>query len=173
MNVVLVEDSMLIAAQILDRLAMRPSLRVVGHAVSEEDAVTLILDRQPDAVLLDLSLRPGSGLNVIRRIRERGSRAQILVLTNFTHPELRNACLKAGVSPTNVLTSSCSLGLPGLPRALTSPGKTPHFSPVRGCRLRRPGPGLRFVFSGPWHWALCFGGLASLGLAWLVEGCGA
>ena len=98
MNVVLVEDSMLIAAQILDRLAMRPSLRVVGHAVSEEDAVTLILERQPDAVLLDLSLRPGSGLNVIRRIRERGSCAQILVLTNFTHPELRNACMKAGVS---------------------------------------------------------------------------
>jgi two-component system OmpR family response regulator len=98
MDVVLVEDSPLIAAQLLERLQQQPSLRVVGQAGGEDAAVSLILESIPDAVILDLSLQPGSGLGVLNRIREAGSAASVLVLTNFTHQEIRNACFRAGAS---------------------------------------------------------------------------
>lgn len=98
MDVVLVEDSPLIAAQLLDKLHRQPALRVVGDAAGEDAAVAVILKTRPHAVILDLCLSPGSGLGVLKRIREAGSGAHVLVLTNFSHQEFRNACLQAGAS---------------------------------------------------------------------------
>lgn len=98
MKVVLVEDSTLIATQLLERLSREPNMHVVGHATCEDEAVKLIEVSQPDAVILDLVLQPGSGLGVIRRIRDAGSQVQILVLTNLTHPMVRGACVGAGVA---------------------------------------------------------------------------
>lgn len=96
MKVVLVEDSELIAAEMLGRLSCLPAVDWVGHAAGEDEAVRLILDRQPDVVILDLRLSPGSGLGVLRRIREADSPARVSVLTNFTHPRMRSACVQLG-----------------------------------------------------------------------------
>lgn len=98
MNVVLVEDSPLIAAQLLDKLKQQPELRVVGDAAGEDAAVVIILEAKPDAVILDLSLSPGHGLGVLKRIREAGSATRVLVLTDSSHQEIRNACLLAGAN---------------------------------------------------------------------------
>lgn len=98
MDVVLVEDSPFIAALLLDKLKQQPGVRVVGDADEEDAAVAVILEAKPDAVILDLGLRLGSGLGVLKRIREAGSLAQVLVLTNSSYQEIRNACLSAGAS---------------------------------------------------------------------------
>lgn len=95
MKVVLVEDSALIASQLLERLQQK-SLEMAGWAMDEDSAVALIAGAAPDAVILDLGLPSGSGLGVLRRIREAGSRAHVLVLSNHDHPEMRSACFKAG-----------------------------------------------------------------------------
>ncbi|MBV8619700.1 MAG: response regulator transcription factor [Curvibacter sp.] len=96
MKVVLVEDSELIATEMLERLSRLPALAWVGHAAGEDEAVRLILDRQPEVVILDLRLSPGSGLEVLRRIRDAACPARVLVLTNFTHPRMRSACVQLG-----------------------------------------------------------------------------
>lgn len=98
MNIVIVEDSELILTQLARIIATQPRIRVEGIASAEEAAVALILDKSPDAVLLDLSLSPGSGVRVLQRIRARGCGARVLVLTNNTDPALRAACAAHGVS---------------------------------------------------------------------------
>lgn len=95
MRVVLVEDSALIAAELLKRLQQR-AIDIAGWAMDEEGAVALISGANPDVVILDLSLRTGSGLGVLRQIRLQGLRARVVVLSNLNHPEMRNACLMAG-----------------------------------------------------------------------------
>jgi diguanylate cyclase len=97
MNIVIVEDSELIRSHLLDIIAAQPRIQVVGIATEEEAAVTLILTTAPDAVLLDLSLSPGSGIGVLKRIRAAGCAARVLVLTNIIEPALRKACLGLGV----------------------------------------------------------------------------
>ena len=98
MNIVLVEDSELIRNHLLEMIATQPRIRVIGVATEEEAAISLILATRPDAVLLDLSLSPGSGVRVLRRIRSSGYAGRVLVLTNNIEPALRNACLSLGVS---------------------------------------------------------------------------
>lgn len=97
MRVVLVEDSALIAGELLKRLEQQ-SLQMAGWAMDEDGGVAMITGTQPDAVILDLSLPAGSGLGVLKRIRAAGSTAQVLVLSNFDHPEMRSACIQAGAN---------------------------------------------------------------------------
>lgn len=98
MNLVIVEDSELMRTELLGIVASQPRIRVIGVATEEETAVNLILTTGPDAVLLDLSLSPGSGIRVLSRIRSAGCAARVLVLTNNTDPALRKVCQGLGIS---------------------------------------------------------------------------
>lgn len=98
MNLVIVEDSELIRAQLLRLVSLRGGFDVVGMAGGEDDAVAVIGRSKPDVVLLDLALAPGSGIRVLERIRGAGSTARVLVVTNNTGDVLRQACEAQGIS---------------------------------------------------------------------------
>jgi CheY-like chemotaxis protein len=53
---------------------------------------------QPDAVVVDLNLRSGTGLGVITALRKSPGpeRPLVIVLTNHALPVLESACLNAG-----------------------------------------------------------------------------
>lgn len=97
MNLVIVEDSELVRMQLLRLIAHQPAIRVVATASGEEEAIAAIDATRPDAVLLDLSLAPGSGINVLKRMRASGSAARVLVLTNNTYDAVRRICEQHGI----------------------------------------------------------------------------
>jgi DNA-binding NarL/FixJ family response regulator len=96
MNVVLVEDSLLIATQLIEKLQAQPNVSRVDHAVDEDSALALIQQIGADVIILDLGLGRGSGLGVLSRLCKARSGATVLVLTNHTHQAIRSACLDAG-----------------------------------------------------------------------------
>ncbi len=96
MNIVIVEDSELVREQLTRLLSSEPRLRLVGVAAGEDEAVELLAQARPDAVLLDLALSPGSGLRVLERMRAAGNAARVLILSNNRDPALRAACLARG-----------------------------------------------------------------------------
>jgi DNA-binding NarL/FixJ family response regulator len=96
MNIVLVEDSPPIRRLVLRHLAAVPGTRVVGEASGETEAIALIRRERPDVVLLDLSLSPGNGMNVLRQIRADGLRSKVLVLTNQPLDAYRQQCEALG-----------------------------------------------------------------------------
>ena len=98
LTVVLVEDSLTIRRQLLQRLDTVPGLRVVGEAADEATALTLIGHLSPDAVLLDLSLaQGGSGIAVLKALRKRGYAGQVHVLSHQTEA-YRAAVVAAGAN---------------------------------------------------------------------------
>lgn len=98
MNVVIVEDSELISSQICRVLGEEPRIHVTGVASEESTAIELILSTRPDAVLLDINLTPGSGIAVLRAIREAGLGSHVFVLTNKTEDAIRLQCEALGIS---------------------------------------------------------------------------
>lgn len=98
MNLVIVEDSLLIRAQLQRLLAFLPGIRVVGMASGESEAFDIIQQSNPDVVLLDLFLSPGSGLNVLSRLRQAGNTVRVVVLSNHTSDALRRTCADNGVA---------------------------------------------------------------------------
>jgi diguanylate cyclase (GGDEF)-like protein len=98
MRTVIVEDSAAALAALSQVLETLPGFDLLGTAGAEDEAVELIQMLQPDLVLLDLGLASGSGLGVLRRLREAACPARIVVLTNRVEQAYRAACLAAGAN---------------------------------------------------------------------------
>lgn len=101
LRILLVEDSPLLCSRLVGVLQQHPELTVVGLASAEDEAISKATTLPFDAMVVDVELRPGTGINVIRRLREsergenRASHA-IVVLTNYDLPAVRERCLEAG-----------------------------------------------------------------------------
>jgi DNA-binding NarL/FixJ family response regulator len=70
----------------------------VGHASSAGEAVGALLADPPDAVVLDIQLESGSGLDVLREVHARAPQIAFYVLTNFANEAYRAAAERLGAS---------------------------------------------------------------------------
>jgi DNA-binding NarL/FixJ family response regulator len=71
-------------------------IRVVGTAADGREVVELALDARPDVVLMDLEMPDIDGIEAIRRLKEAGSEAHVVVLTTFSDRERILGALDAG-----------------------------------------------------------------------------
>jgi DNA-binding NarL/FixJ family response regulator len=69
---------------------------VVGSAADGEEAIAAIPAAAPDVVLLDMRLPRLSGLDVLRRLAERGELPPTIILTTFDDEEIVLDGLRAG-----------------------------------------------------------------------------
>jgi DNA-binding NarL/FixJ family response regulator len=97
-KVYLVEDSPLLRDRVTESIAEDDRLAVVGYAETEEDALAGITSAAPDAIVLDIQLKRGNGLNVLRRLAQLGlpRRPKVVVLTHYAEPEYRRRAIEAG-----------------------------------------------------------------------------
>ena len=95
-SVYLVEDSQPIRALIAEMLGHLPDVRVAGEADDAGQAIAGIRDTRPDVVVLDLHLKAGNGLDVLRTIHAEDPAVVFIVLTNHPSPQHRKLCLEAG-----------------------------------------------------------------------------
>ena len=65
---------------------------------SGEEAVRLLLEKQPDLALLDYKLEgPMTGLDVLRKIRESGSNIKVVISTGALEDKVREEAMILGV----------------------------------------------------------------------------
>ncbi|MEO7727253.1 MAG: response regulator transcription factor [Burkholderiales bacterium] len=97
-KVYIVEDSPVLRERVIESLEESGNSHIVGLADTEDAAVTGIIRSSPDLIVLDIQLREGNGLNVLRRLRslQLGVRPVVIVLTNYNYPEFRCRAMTAG-----------------------------------------------------------------------------
>lgn len=93
-SVVIVDDHQLFRAGV--RAELDGLVDVRGDAATVEDAVRLVLDADPDVVLLDVHMPGGGGLEVIRQVAERRPAQRFLALSVSDAPEDVIAIIRAG-----------------------------------------------------------------------------
>lgn len=96
MNVFIVEDSDIVREHMQSMLSAIPGVEVVGYAVDELGAIERIGKLLPDVVTVDISLKPGSGINVLEYIKKQHPKTKVIVLTNYTDEFSANSCRRAG-----------------------------------------------------------------------------
>jgi DNA-binding NarL/FixJ family response regulator len=83
-----------------DALALRinrqPDLKVCGKASDVSEALHLIVDTDPDVVVVDISLKTGNGIDLIRRIKDRNAHVGILVWSMHSEALYAERALLAG-----------------------------------------------------------------------------
>ena len=96
----MVEDSSIIAGSLTQALEEMTGLVVVGVAATEDEAVRHFTEdsRGYDLVIVDIFLKAGSGLGVLRRGRVLMPGSTFVVVTNYATPEMRRACTDLGAA---------------------------------------------------------------------------
>lgn len=98
LKVFLVEDSALIVERLQAMLASIEGATTVGHAARADDAVRGILETRPDIVVLDISLAHGSGIEVLRAVRDLAPEIEVYMLTNSAGPAYRRIAAQLGAN---------------------------------------------------------------------------
>lgn len=88
-RVFIVEDSPVIRERLTESVTSPGRIEVVGYAESESGAVEALRDAQWDAVILDLQLKDGNGLRVLKALRAAKEGKLVIVLTNYAFPQYR------------------------------------------------------------------------------------
>lgn len=98
MKVFIVDDSPAVVERLVDLLSEVVGTEFVGQAGGVSEAVRGIEKVKPDALILDLQMPGGSGLDVLRAIRSEHPLLYVLICTNYPYPQYRDECMSAGAN---------------------------------------------------------------------------
>jgi len=99
LRILLVEDSAPLQVRLIELLTHAGQMKVTGVADTESSALELIRNQPFDVMVVDVELRQGSGITVVRKTRagqEQPPFPLIIILTNYNLKSVRERCLAAG-----------------------------------------------------------------------------
>lgn len=94
----IVEDSPVIRDSLIAALEELADVQVIGSAPDEASAVSWLgqASGRYDLVIIDIFLKAGSGLGVLRAAAHARLAAKFVVLTNYATPDIRRRCEQLG-----------------------------------------------------------------------------
>ena len=94
----IVEDSQVIRENLIATLEELAPIEVIGTAVDESSAVQWLMrpSSQFDLVIIDIFLKSGSGLGVLRSLSGLGKPHRLVVLSNYATQDMRDKCQSMG-----------------------------------------------------------------------------
>jgi len=99
-KILIVDDHPLIRVGMTALLSRQSDLEVCGEAIDIDEAIAQVARLQPDLMILDMSLQSGTGLDVIKRLRQTSgcNRTRILVHSMYEDSVYAERVLQAGAN---------------------------------------------------------------------------
>ena len=95
-KVLIVDDHPAVREGLAARIAHQPDLEVCGEAEDIDQALAMMDATGADVVVIDISLKTGSGIDLIRRIKARHPGARLLVCSMYPDSLYAERALRAG-----------------------------------------------------------------------------
>jgi DNA-binding NarL/FixJ family response regulator len=95
-RVFVVDDHPLVREWLSALLREQPDLEICGQADHARNALAPILAARPDVAIVDLFLKGGSGLDLIKELREQAPQTDVIVLSMHEEPGYAERALRAG-----------------------------------------------------------------------------
>ncbi|MGP0067299.1 MAG: response regulator transcription factor [Isosphaeraceae bacterium] len=95
-KVLIVDDHPAVRDALASRIRRQPDLEVCGEAADMAEALRLVAETQPDVAVIDISLKTGSGIDLIRRIKDRDGHIRMLVWSMHSESLYAERALRAG-----------------------------------------------------------------------------
>jgi DNA-binding NarL/FixJ family response regulator len=94
--VFIVDDSKAVRERLVNTLSEIDGMNAVGEARNAAEALEGIRKLQPEVVILDIQMPGGSGIEVLRAIKQESRAPVVLMLTNHSYPQYREKCMELG-----------------------------------------------------------------------------
>lgn len=95
-TIILADDHSLIRKALIEAFRKQPDLEVIAEAENGEEAVRFAAEKQPDIVIMDISMPKLNGLEATKIIKKNNPEINILVLTIHDEMEHILGILEAG-----------------------------------------------------------------------------
>jgi DNA-binding NarL/FixJ family response regulator len=95
-RILVVDDHPIVRQGLVLMVGHEPDLEVCGEAASAAEALKVIAATQPDAAIVDLSLKGSSGLELLKDIKVRYPKLAVLVLSVYDESMYAERALRAG-----------------------------------------------------------------------------
>lgn len=95
-KVLLVDDHPLVRAGLANLIWQQPDLEICGEAGGEPDALELVRTVQPAVAIVDISLEKGSGIELVKSIKELHPAVKTLVLSMHDEMLYAERALRSG-----------------------------------------------------------------------------
>ncbi len=92
----IVEDSPVIRENLVAALEEMAPIEVVGTAEDEAGALRWLGSHACDLAVIDIFLKSGSGLGVLKEASRADRPIKLIVLSNYATPDMRRKCLELG-----------------------------------------------------------------------------
>jgi two-component system response regulator NreC len=97
-QILIADDHGVVRAGLRALLNAEPDLQVVGEAACGKEAVRFAVQRQPDVVLMDISMPELDGIEATRRLAEQAPQVRVVLLTVHEDAALLREAIRAGAS---------------------------------------------------------------------------
>jgi DNA-binding NarL/FixJ family response regulator len=91
------EDQRMLLGALGSLLDLEVDMKVVGQAMNGADALSTILELEPDVCLMDIEMPVMNGLEVAEELARRGASCKVIILTTFARPGYFERAVKIGV----------------------------------------------------------------------------
>lgn len=95
-RIMIVDDHPMMRDGLAMRISSQDDLVVCGEAATEEEAIELVKQLSPDLILIDISLKSGNGIELVKRVRLLNSTTKMLVVSAFQESLYAERALRAG-----------------------------------------------------------------------------
>jgi len=95
-RILIVDDHPLVREGLAARISAQPDMEVCGEAADIESALELIVTKRPSLVIVDIALRNGHGIDLIKRIVAAGVNTRMLVVSAYDESFFAERALRAG-----------------------------------------------------------------------------
>ena len=96
MKVLIADDSDVIVQRLITMLTEIKGIEIADQAGTVAEATKAVASLRPDVVILDMQMPGGSGLDVLKSMKQDKVSSTVIVLTNFAYPQYRKRCLQNG-----------------------------------------------------------------------------
>jgi DNA-binding NarL/FixJ family response regulator len=95
-RVLVVDDHPAVRQALRMLIGQEADLELCGEAADLSDALRLVGDKQPDVAVIDISLKTGCGIDLIKRIKDRNNAVRMLVWSTHSESLYAERALRAG-----------------------------------------------------------------------------
>jgi len=95
-RILIVDDHPLVREGLIGLIGSQSDFEVCGEAAGMDDARRLVESARPDVAIIDLTLSDGSGIELIKELKERRADLKLLVLSMHEESLFAERALRAG-----------------------------------------------------------------------------
>ena len=95
-RILIVDDHPAVREALALRIGRQRDMEVCGEAGDLGDALRQLIDNQPDVAVVDITLKSGSGIDLVKRIKDRNSHVRILIWSMHNESLYAERALRAG-----------------------------------------------------------------------------